>query len=154
MKWRLPAEPKIYEAITAVITGKVELTGENNAKVWSSSGNKFYTITFDPDIPAIMSNDNSSYWKGELGYPSIAYLMNRNLISYDSELAAGLAGIFWKDINQKHKNDFHLALQSVLADLDSEYCGTLEILVNKVMAELEHLGLEMLGNKMLPPKGY
>lgn len=72
-----------------------------------------------------MSNDNSSFYKGELGYPSIAFLMKLGVLSFDQDCANLLKGIAWKDINQKFKNDFEKALDFIL-----------------------------LGQKTTPPEGY
>lgn len=72
MKWKHPSITKIYEALGAVADGRVEVSS-NTAKVYSSSRNKYYDIVYDPDKNQIMSNDNSSFYKGELGYPSIAF---------------------------------------------------------------------------------
>ena len=73
-----------------------------SANVYSSSGGKFYTVTWDGD-KKIMCNDNSSYYKGYIGYPAVAYLMYKGVISYDKKLADALAGIAWKDLNVKNK---------------------------------------------------
>ena len=70
MKWEHPPIIKIYEALGAVADNRVELS-ENTAKVFSSSGNKFYDVSYDRDSNSIMTNDNGSYWKGYLGYPAI-----------------------------------------------------------------------------------
>src|ERR1700733_3253094 len=62
MKWKQPPVIKIYEALGAVADGRVEVSGDT-AKVYSSTGNKFYDVTYDPAEQAIMTNDNGSYWK-------------------------------------------------------------------------------------------
>ena len=105
MKWKRPPLNKVYEALGAVGDDRIKIDG-NTAKVYSSSGNKFYDVTYDPDKNAIMANDNGSYWVGYLGYPSIALLLAKEIITYDHQLADYLKGFAWKDINQKFKNDF------------------------------------------------
>ncbi|OHB17298.1 MAG: hypothetical protein A2749_00855 [Parcubacteria group bacterium RIFCSPHIGHO2_01_FULL_45_26] len=78
LQWKLRHISKVYEALGAITDGRVEVIG-NTAKVYSSSRNKFYDVAYDasknasrPDSgQAIMSNDNSAYWKGELGYPAM-----------------------------------------------------------------------------------
>jgi len=47
MKWKHPPIIKIYEALGSVADGRVEVSG-NTAKVFSSSGNKFYVVSYDP----------------------------------------------------------------------------------------------------------
>ncbi|MFH1472824.1 MAG: hypothetical protein ABIF06_00195 [bacterium] len=106
MKWKHPPIIKIYEALGAVADNRVEISG-NIAKVYSSTGNKFYDVSYDSQANAIMSNDNGSYWKGYLGYPAIAYLFKIKTLEYKSEFGDLLKGIHWKDINKKFKNDFN-----------------------------------------------
>ena len=64
-----------------------------------------------------MANDNGSYWKGYLGYPSIAYLMKIGKINFNKEFSNLLRGIKWKDINQKFKNDFEKTKELIRKDL-------------------------------------
>src|SRR3989339_2007322 len=114
MKWKHPPIIKIYEALGAVADGRVEVGG-NTAKVFSSSGNKFYDVSYDKEKNAIMANDNGSYWKGYLGYPAIAFLMKTGVLSFDEKTASLLENIAWKDINQKFKNDFDKTLEFILS---------------------------------------
>lgn len=153
MKWEHPPIIKIYEALGSVADGRLEMNG-NSCKVYSSTGNKFYDVTYDPDKRAIMSNDNASYWKGYCGYPSIAFLMKAGVVSYDEEIAEILKGIAWKDINQKFKNDFDKTLEFILADKTEEDKKILEKFVLQVDQELKDLNLQMLGTKVKPPAGY
>jgi hypothetical protein len=156
MKWHHPPIIKIYEALGSVADGRVELSGEdkNKAKVYSSTGNKYYDIAYDPEKKAIMANDNASYWKGYLGYPSIAYLMKVGVLSYDPEMGKLLEGIAWKDINQKFKNDFDKTLGFILSTKTAEEKNMLGDFVEKVDGEIKALNLGMLGKKMVPPEGY
>jgi len=116
MQWELTPRVKIYEALGVIAHGRVEADG-NLGKVYSSSGNKFYTITYNPEIKAIMVNDNASFYKEYLGYPAIAYLMFIGEIRFDMVAAEYLKNIPWKDINQKFKNDFEKAVEFTLKDL-------------------------------------
>lgn len=153
MKWEHPPIAKIYEALGSVVDGRVE-EFENSAKVYSSSGNKFYDIQYDPESNSIMANDNASYWKEYLGYPSIAFLMKTGVLSYDYKTASLLKGIVWKDINQKFKNDFDRALEYILSSKTDEERKKLDILVRKIDGEIKVLDLNLLGNKTNPPEGY
>ncbi len=155
MKWKHPAKSKIYEALGAVADGRVEVGDRGRAgKVYSSSRNKFYDISYDPDQGAIMSNDNVSYWKGELGYPSIAFLMQCGALSYVQEMGEAMKGIPWKDINQKFKNDFDAALESVLSSKSESERAKLATFVEQVDADIQKLDLSLLGQKTVPPAGY
>lgn len=45
--WKKPKDEHIvYEAFTAVADGRVEKSGEGEYRCFSSSGNKFYSLTF------------------------------------------------------------------------------------------------------------
>jgi len=153
MKWKQPPVIKIYEALGSMADGRVEISG-NTAKVYSFSRNKFYDVSYDPDAQSIMANDNGSYWKGYLGYPSIAFLMKTAIISYDEKVANLLKNIAWKDINQKFKNDFDKTLEFVLSSRSEEEKESLKNLVDKIESEIKVLDFSYLGKKKLPPKGY
>lgn len=116
--WKYPSATKIYEALGAVADNRIEVSG-NTGTCYSSSGNKHYDITYDPILNAIMSNDNTSYWTGELGYPAVAFLLKSGVLEYRHDLAELLKGVAWKDINQKFKNDFDAALEYVLQDMEA-----------------------------------
>lgn len=44
--WLQPPIIKVYEALGALADDRIKVKG-NTAKVYSSSGNKFYTVTYD-----------------------------------------------------------------------------------------------------------
>lgn len=153
MKWKQPPIIKIYEALGAVADRRVEILS-NTAKIYSSSGNKFYDVSYNPVAQSIMANDNGSYWKGYLGYPSIAFLMKTGVVSYDEKVADLLKGIAWKDINQKFKNDFDKTLKFILSSKSEEEKERLTKQVSKIESEIKILDLGYLGKKVLPPEGY
>jgi len=151
--WKEPPTTKIYEALGAVADGRLEIEGDY-AKCFSSSGNKYYEIKYDEKTNAIMSNDNSSYWQGYLGYPAIAFLLKNGVLKYRSDLGSYLKGVSWKDINQKFKNDFEEALEFILKDLDKQKRMELDDYVNELLKEIKILNLSKLGKKVVPPSGY
>lgn len=153
MKWKHPPIIKIYEALGSVADDRIHLSNFS-AKVYSSSGNKYYDVLYDPETKAIMANDNGSYWKGYLGYPSIAVLMKLGVLSYDTHIAKILSGIAWKDINQKFKNDFDKTLEYILSEKSEEERKILHDFVTIVDREIQDLNLSFLGSKKLPPSGY
>lgn len=155
MKWKIPNKIKVYEALGSIADSRIKLNG-NSAQVFSSSGNKNYTVTFDPGINAITSNDNGSYWQGYLGYPSIAVLMAKGLIKYNNDFAEALKGIHWKDINTKFKNDFdkttdyiHDLLQDKKIDLK-----LFKAEVDAILSQISKLKMNKLGTTAKPPQGY
>ena len=153
MKWKEPPLIKFYEALGAVADGRIEVNG-NTAKVFSSSGNKYYEVTYDPAMQAIMTNDNGSYWKGYLGYPAIAFLLKKGVLPYENTYGNLLKGIPWKDINQKFKNDFDKTLENILDPLSKEQTQELAHYVSSLAEKIRELNLSLLGNKTSPPEGY
>lgn len=153
MKWDIPPIIKVYEALGAVADGRVVEDGET-AKVFSSSGNKFYEVNYDESTNSIMTNDNGSYWKGYLGYPAIAYLMQIGKLSYREDLGELMKGIHWKDINQEFKNDFEKTIKYVLSPLSLDESSLLEEYAEGVLEEIKTMELNYLGPKKLPPEGY
>lgn len=153
MKWKQPPIIKIYEALGAVADRRVGVT-DNGGQVYSSSGNKFYTVTYDSVAQAIMTNDNGSYWQGYLGYPAIAYLLQLGILDYEPMQGELLRGIPWKDINQKFKNNFDKTLAYILEPLSQSDREYLAAYVAKISEDIKRMDLALLGTKTKPPEGY
>jgi hypothetical protein len=156
MKWKNPPLIKVYEAIGSLGDKRIELVG-NKAKVYSSSGNKYYDIEYDPAKNAITSNDNASYYVGYLGYPCITFLLAKNIVKYDPELTVYLKGFAWKDINQKFKNNFAKTQAFVDEEIVSKHKINLYDLHNKLQAILDSvnaLELNKLTSDKKPPTAY
>ena len=154
-KWILPPKIKVHEALGAIGDERIKVNG-NEAEVFSSSKGKSYTVKYEPETNSIMANDNGSYWKGYLGYPSIAFLMLNGRIKYNPKYAEGLKGIAWKDLNTNFKNDFRKTEDYIIGLLE-ERGITLEEFnkeVDSIYEQIEKLDINMLGNKVLPPEGY
>lgn len=86
MNWKIPPIEKIPEAMGCIADNRIEISG-NEAKVYSSSRGKYYSVKYSPEENAIMANDNGSYWIGYCGYPSIAFLMLKGVIKYHPKIA-------------------------------------------------------------------
>ena len=153
MKWKHPPIIKIYEALGSISDERIEVS-LNTAKVYSSSGNKFYEVSYDKDSNSIMTNDNGSYWKGYLGYPAIAYLLKIGVLEYKEYLGNLLKDIAWKDINQKFKNDFDKTLNQILSSIDGDNRTYLEEYVQELNERIQSISMSLLGEKTLPPEGY
>lgn len=155
MDWALPPKIKVHEALGCIADKRIEIEGDE-AKVYSSSRGKFYTVRYDSDKNAIMANDNASYWVGYLGYPSIAFLMLKGVIKFDPRFAEALKDIKWKDINTKFKNDFVKTEEYILEITKKR--GVLDEEINKevdrIYAQIKSLKIKKLGEKILPPQGY
>lgn len=155
MKWKQPPIIKIYEALGALGDKRVFMSG-NTAKIYSSTGSKYYKVKFDPAQMEISCNDNGSFWVGYLGYPAIAFLLKRGIIPFEKKFAAAVKGVHWKELNTKYKNDFSKTKKSVdnfliqgQVDLPS---FTQE--VKKISAAVKKLNLAKLGPQMRPPSGF
>ena len=155
MFWKPPHISKIYEALTAIADGRVEM-GEHSAKVYSSSRGKYYDVAYDPTNGAIGSNDNTAYFTGALSYPMIAYFMLAGRISYDKSVAEMLKGILWKDINQRHKNNYDAAIDDVLKSMKKSGVETEKITteIARIHDEAVSLKIDKLNSKKRPPKAY
>jgi len=111
--WKMPPAIKIYEALGAIGDGRVRLEDEHRALVTSSEGDKSYEVEIFADGREISSNDNASYWQGYLGYPAIAVLLMRGLYRAPANVIDAVAGIPWKEINRRFKNDYEKTLTEV-----------------------------------------
>jgi hypothetical protein len=111
--WKMPPPIKIYEALGAIGDGRVRLEDEHRALVTSSEGDKTYQVGIGADGREVSSNDNASYWQGYLGYPAIAVLLMRGLYRPPANVIDGLAGIPWKEINRRFKNDYEATIAEV-----------------------------------------
>ncbi len=153
MKWEHPPIIKIYEALGSIADGRIQITG-TTAKVFSSSGNKFYTVKYDAVSHAVMVNDNGSFYKGYLGYPALAYLMLTGELVYQPSIAQKLKGIAWKDINQKFNNNFDKTLEFIMSKQSVEDRQKIVEGVDKIDAQLKIKSYNLLGEKVQPPEGY
>ncbi|MFC3453715.1 hypothetical protein [Amycolatopsis speibonae] len=152
-EWKPSPVIKIYEALGAVADGRVEIDGDT-ARVVSSDKAKTYDVGHDPAAGSITANDNGSYWQGYLGYPGIAYLMERGVLTYDKSLAGELAGVPWKELATEYRNDWAKVEKHVRdglsgrgVELDRFDAGLAEI-----SGQLEKLGLTKLSPRLRPPK--
>jgi hypothetical protein len=113
--WKMPPPIKVFEAIGAIGDGRVRAL-DNDASRWevvSSDGSKNYTVELSADGREISSNDNASYWQGYLGYPAIAALIACGKVRASAASSDALAGIPWKEINRKFRNDYERTLDEV-----------------------------------------
>lgn len=102
--WKKPPTLKIFEALGAVVDGRINEVSDGIARVTSSDGTKTYTVRWNPTTREVYSDDNASYWQGYLGYPAIAYLMKKGVLPFDAQLAKQFAGIEWKKLNSHFRD--------------------------------------------------
>jgi len=121
--WKMPPIAKIYEALGAIGDGRVRIEDARHAFVTSSDGSKTYEVDMNDDGREISSNDNASFWQGYLGYPAIAVLIARGLILCPPEAAIhALAGVPWKELNTRNRNDYDRTLEDVLTRAAARGC--------------------------------
>jgi len=132
----MPPRIKILEALGTIADKRIELKG-NLAKVKSSTHEKVYAVTFDGKN-CITSNDDGSYYKGYLGYPSISFLMLKGILPYDEKIANALKGTKWKELNEKLK-DYYKVEQIIKIR-----ASRLKVKPNEI-DEFIHLVLKKLG---------
>ncbi len=153
-KWNMPPIAKVYEALSAVVDGRVKLTTETSAEVQSSERDQTYTVKWSAEGAdsrrSITSNDNATRWQGYIGYPIIAVLLQAGRIPYDSAAAAELAGIPWHALNNQFKRDYDAAVEQVLAQV-RERGGDPEAIRRE--AQRIYAGLAELQLERPEPKG-
>ncbi|HTQ25409.1 MAG TPA: hypothetical protein VMI09_11985 [Candidatus Binataceae bacterium] len=155
--WKMPPPIKVYEALGAIGDGRVRPAGGGcAAHAWgvvSSDGGKTYRVEISADGREISSNDNASYWQGYLGYPAIAVLITRGTLSATAGATRALAGIPWKELNHRFKNDYARTTAEV-ARIVGERGGDFEAIRGEaaaILAALAALGLER-GARRRPPR--
>src|SRR5579863_3904665 len=146
--WKMPPPIKVYEALGAIGDGRVRPGAVSGAShVWdvvSSEGGKTYRVEISADGREISSNDNASYWQGYLGYPAIAVLIARGTLIASAGATRALAGIPWKELNRRFKNDYARTTAEV-ARIAKERGGEFETIRAEAAAILDALaalGLE------------
>jgi hypothetical protein len=117
-KWKLPPIVKVYEALGAIGDGRVRIEDSRVAFVTSSDASKTYEVETSADGREIASNDNASYWQGYLGYPAIAVLLARGMYRPPANVTDALAGVPWKELNRKFKNDYAKTIAQVENELE------------------------------------
>jgi len=154
--WAKPKIEKVYEALTAVADGRIKITGDGTAVCASSSGKKFYHLKFDSDSLAMTSNDNMAYYQKSLSYPMMALLIVTKKVDCPEELPKYFAGIKWKEINTRFKNNYKLSVDSVLEELKSKNVDVEDIkaLVETLFEKIKSMQISILGNSEKPPQGY
>ncbi len=153
--WKIPPPIKVYEAIGAIGDGRVRPIDATH-RVWevgSSDGAKKYRVEVSADGRGISSTDNASYWQGYLGYPAIAVLMARGTLHASAEATRALAGIPWKELNRRFKNDYARTTAEV-ARIVEERGGNFDAIraeAASILEALAALGLER-GARPRPPR--
>jgi hypothetical protein len=139
-EWKMPPPAKIYEALGALADGRVRLEDDCRSSVISSDRSKAYLVEMRPGSREISSNDNASYWQGYLGYPAIAVLLARGLVTPRREVVGALAGIPWKELNSRFRRDYARTIEEAIACAERAGCDrkTIEAEVRSALDALRH----------------
>lgn len=153
--WKMPHMLKIYEALGVIADNRIKIYG-TQAKVFSSSWNKYYDVKVDWDQKKSMSNDNASYYNETLGYPVIAFLIKKEFLLCDWKYIHLFWNIYWKDINQKNNNNFDQTKQEIDAMLQWQIRDfeKFEHSIQAMYRTLKENPFSFLWEKTLPPTGY
>lgn len=156
MYWELPPRLKIYEALGALGDKRVALQG-NRAVVESSTRSKAYEVAYEPSDNSITSNDNASYWVGYLGYPAVAFLIARGLVSADERIPVWLSNIPWKELNTQYHNDYRQTethIRTLMRNRRGLELAIPDRTIESIEAQLADLKLVKRGRPKRPPVGY
>lgn len=111
MRLRMPPRVKVLEAASSLADGRVVFLrdegGVFEARVSSSLGDRVYRVVVkvNPDGSLLAySSDNGTRLRGYIGYPIIAVLMAKNMLPRSPEAERALAGIPWRELNEKLKS--------------------------------------------------
>lgn len=148
MPIKSPPIEKIYEAWSAIASGRVILQTHANAeegssRTVSSNGQKSYEVRWSGNRWS--SNDNATYWQGWAGYPVLATLMLCGKLPYDPQIANIFAGINWNLINRQAGRDYGRALNNVIKTLgiDEAKEKRIHALAEETLDKFKHLDLTL-----------
>jgi len=134
----MPPRIKVLEALGSIADGRIALRGKQSAVVRSSTGDRVYRVCIDLDKGIAFSDDNGTKYRKYVGYPILALMMIKGLLPYDEELAKALAGIPWKELNEKYKR------YAVVEQIVKNMCRTrgvdpsrIDSFIAKVLSELK-----------------
>ena len=138
---KMPPIEKIHEAYSAIADGRVRMTGDTEAYIRSSGGEKEYTVRWDGNT--YYSDDSASYWQGYPGYPVIAVLMLQGRLSLDRKIAASFSGVNWSVLNKKYKRNYAKAAAEVLSSIKANGgdVAAVNTEIEKVYEEIRQLDI-------------
>ena len=143
-KWKQPPIAKVYEALSAVADGRVEIQSEDTATVLSSDGTKTYTVRWSKNRKVFSSTDNASKFGHYIGYPIIAVLIELGDLNIDRTIVRHLAGISWKQLNDRFKRNYDDAVDHALTLAETEGANIPAIRQMAIELHVNLLSLELI----------
>lgn len=122
--------------------GRIKPIDDKNALVISSDEQREYKVYLDLEKGIASSTDNGTKFRGYIGYPIIAFLMLKNALPYDEEIASKLEGIRWRELNERYKS--YRVVEKIVTDEYVKRGGDrekLNVLVEQVLKKLEEIEL-------------
>lgn len=148
----LPPRIKRYEALGSITDWRTKQ--ENwQYRVYSSSGNKYYTVEYNDESNRIMTNDNATFYKWYLGYPALCYLLECWILEYQENLAILVKWIYRKKLNTDMNYNFEAVITHLEKTLPWDW-KSFSSYVDKLQRSLKQLKLQPLWEKRLPPEGW
>ena len=134
----------MLEALGAIGDNRIKIISDTKAEVTSSEGDKIYKVYFYKDKMAANSTDNGTRFRKYVGYPIIAFLMLKGIISFNKEYAEALSGIDWKKINEKFK-DYSKTIEYVYNIVKEKGINPNELdsFSDKILKEINDLKLKL-----------
>jgi hypothetical protein len=138
---KMPPIEKIHEAYSAIADGCVRITGDTEAHIRSSGGEKEYTVTWDGST--YFSNDSASYWQGYASYTVISVLMLQGRLPLGRKTATLFSGVNWSARNTKYKRNYAKVAADVLSAIEANGgdAAAINVEIEKVYEELRKLDI-------------
>lgn len=141
---KMPPPEKIFEAWSALSSGRVSIRGDKErgeAEVKSSNGQKTYHLRWADNI--FQSDDSATYWQGYPGYPVIAVLMALGRLPFCGECAALFKDVDWNRANAKASRDYSQALAKIMKNLglDAKMEEKLRLMASEAFSALADLDI-------------
>lgn len=141
--YKNPIKEKLLEALSVLADDRIEYTGDRSAKVFSSDRSKFYTLAWSEGFSSFYSDDNASKWQGTLGYPIVAVLLDREMLTPAPVPASNLSDVNWNAVNKQFKRDYTAAADSVMSErVTKEEASLLKEWATNGVDEIRSLGIK------------
>lgn len=101
-----PPRIKVLEALGTIGDRRIKQLSETRAVVRSSMGDREYRVILiglSENSYRVYSNDNGTIFRGYVGYPILAFMMVKDILPVDNEVARVMVGIPWKELNERYQ---------------------------------------------------
>lgn len=133
----------MLEAAGSIGDDRVKVLSESEARVSSSTGEREYRVVVVGEGEGkyrAFSDDNGTIYRGYVGYPIIAFLMARGALPVNDAVARAMAGVPWKELNERYKS--YSVVESLVVQRAEKMGVPREVVygyVNEVMRKLSSM---------------